>query len=485
MHGRDVATQVVNPLAIMDSAVLDDIGKGRPILGDHQRENRELAVDGQQQLLETVGGNVPAHVRVGPLLWHELDRVRTWPWRSRRGLVPVGTQLLADAVPKLNGRRGVVVDPQDIDGLVDEFGIALLDEGPVGNLRGVLQQVRRVGTMQHRAGEGPIGQRVDATDSFGPAVSDTTQRMKVEGDRVLRIVFGDLAQLADREAVRKIEVMNRLQGLLAVGSSRGVGAGAVAEVRGAPRLVQGGPGFHAIPETGTDHGGVPRETEGGLAVRPSTCILKGLRQIPVVERGDGLDTASDQPVDQGGVEVDTRLVDRPRPGRNDARPGDRESIGLQAQARHQVEIFLEAMVVIVGDVSGVSVHDQTRGVAERVPDRRAPAVLVPGALDLVRRRRRAEDELRREDQSGIPVVCVACTHSVTSASPVVVATACPPTTLTDHLLADGELTLARPADRWIVKTALSPPGVVTVTWREPSRTPGSELGYSSRVNPSR
>src|ERR1035437_124791 len=38
MHGRDVATQVVNSLHIMHSAVLHDIGKSRPTLGDHERE---------------------------------------------------------------------------------------------------------------------------------------------------------------------------------------------------------------------------------------------------------------------------------------------------------------------------------------------------------------------------------------------------------------------------------------------------------------
>src|SRR5665647_3672282 len=110
MHGREVATQVVDPLEIMDATIFDDIGKGRPILGDHEWESGELVVDGDQQLFEAVRGNVPAHVRVGPLLLEELDRVRAWPGSSGRGLVPVDAQLLAGAVPQPNSRRGVVVD---------------------------------------------------------------------------------------------------------------------------------------------------------------------------------------------------------------------------------------------------------------------------------------------------------------------------------------------------------------------------------------
>jgi len=50
---------------------------------------------------------------------------------------------------------------------------------------------------------------------------------------------------------------------------------------------------------------------------------------------------------------------------------------------------------------------------------------------------------------------------------VVVATVCPPATLTDQLPAGGELTLARPPDRSIMKTALSPPGSVSA-YQDPS-----------------
>ena len=80
------------------------------------------------------------------------------------------------------------------------------------------------------------------------------------------------------------------------------------------------------------------------------------------------------------------------------------------------------------------------------------------------------------------------THRATATFPVVVVVAviCPPTTRTENVLADGELIVARPCDRSIVKTALTPSGVVTVTSRELPTTPaGREPGYSSRVSPAR
>src|SRR5262245_38292725 len=54
------------------------------------------------------------------------------------------------------------------------------------------------------------------------------------------------------------------------------------------------------------------------------------------------------------------------------------------------------MVVVVRDVAGVAVLDMTRRVRVGVPDRRALAVLVPCAFDLVRRGADAPVEAFRE-----------------------------------------------------------------------------------------
>ena len=54
-----------------------------------------------------------------------------------------------------------------------------------------------------------------------------------------------------------------------------------------------------------------------------------------------------------------------------------------AASRNQGDVFLVAMVMVVGDVAGGAVTDFPRRVRVCVPDRWAFAVLVPCALDLV------------------------------------------------------------------------------------------------------
>ena len=127
----------------------------------------------------------------------------------------------------------------------------------------------------------------------------------------------------------------------------------------------------------------------------------------MVERRDRADAAGQQPVDEAPVEGETLLIGRAAAGRLDARPGDREPVGVQAEGLHQVEVFLEVVVVVAGLVAGVAVLDLAGRVAEGVPDRRTPTVLVERPLDLVRGGGRTEDESLRELEPGVAVIGVA------------------------------------------------------------------------------
>ena len=124
----------------------------------------------------------------------------------------------------------------------------------------------------------------------------------------------------------------------------------------------------------------------------------------MVERRDGADAAGQQPVDESRVERHSGRVDRPAPLRDHARPRDREPIGLEPEPGHEVEVLLEPVVVVVGDVPGVAVHDPARGVAESVPDRRAAAILMGGTLDLVGGGGRPDHKVVGEDEAGLAVV---------------------------------------------------------------------------------
>ena len=134
--------------------------------------------------------------------------------------------------------------------------------------------------------------------------------MEVERDGDRDLGAEHVANLGDREAVRKVEVVHSCEGDRGFGASGSVHAGAVPEVGGTPRLVQGGPGVHPVAELLRHEAGVPGEGVGGLAVAPASGILQLLRKIPVVQRDNGLNAGCAESVEQGDVELHTLGVER-------------------------------------------------------------------------------------------------------------------------------------------------------------------------------
>jgi len=95
------------------------------------------------------------------------------------------------------------------------------------------------------------------------------------------------------------------------------------------------------------------------------------------------DAAGKHAVDQPVVEVKTGRVDGPSAGGLDARPGEREPVGVDAELGHQANVLGPAVIVIVGDVAGVAVADRPIPPAEGVPHGLAAAVFGDGAFDLI------------------------------------------------------------------------------------------------------
>ena len=188
------------------------------------------------------------------------------------------------------------------------------------------------------------------------------------------------------EAVAENGVMPRL--VEASGrqlQSRSVDAVRIAQFEERTELVDREDVLDAIGQSLRDVSGIVAERLGRVARLPAAAVvLQHLRQIPVIERGERLDAVGEQFVDQTAVEVHALWIRRARPLRKDARPGDREAIGLDAQRLHQLHVVFVAVVVIVGHVAVGVVDDLAGRVRKGVPDRRRAAVFRDGAFDLVR-----------------------------------------------------------------------------------------------------
>ena len=187
--------------------------------------------------------------------------------------------------------------------------------------------------------------------------------------------------------------MQRVQGRVHVALARRMDAVEMAEPDRTPGLVEGRHRIEPVAEPGDRRLGVALEGVGRRTRRPAAVAHQRQRQVPVVERREGLDAARLQPVDEPIVEIEPLLVDRPGAFRNDARPGDREAVGLDAEALDQVEILVQPVIVIAGDIAVVTAMDPARHVRERVPDRGLAAIGLRRALDLEGGGRHAEDEI--------------------------------------------------------------------------------------------
>jgi hypothetical protein len=133
-------------------------------------------------------------------------------------------------------------------------------------------------------------------------------------------------------------------------------------------LVQRHEVLDAVGKMFGDVAGVVGERNRGVARLPAAFVFKRLREIPVIERAVGLNVGCKQFVDEAVVKVEALRIGRARAHREDARPRNGEAVSFEAECLHQLHVFFIAMVVIVGDVAGVSVFDLPRNVRESVPD---------------------------------------------------------------------------------------------------------------------
>jgi hypothetical protein len=203
-------------------------------------------------------------------------------------------------------------------------------------------------------------------------------------------------QRLQSQAMAQQQVVGDLHGGAPLADARREHAMLVAEHRHHPRLVVGGDGGHAVTESRRHGACIVDEARHGVARRPAAFVLQGLRQVPVVQGQVGRDAARQQAVDQALVELQPGLVERAPPLGLDARPADREAVGIDPQGRDQVQVGVQPVVVVAGDAAIGAVGDGAGLAAEAVPDRLALAVGLCGALDLERAGGDAPDEIRGE-----------------------------------------------------------------------------------------
>ena len=379
---------VVLALRVVHLAVQGNhVVAGHAVLGDHERQLVAL-VEELRAPVERVRRDRP------------LDRRLRMAHRLKELLPALGVVRGPDQA------AGVDVLAVEVQRLADRFKILLPAGGQV--LAEVLKAVLRIAAQNRRIA--PPGDRerpvlraardgevrlARGLDVLGAVAG---RNARIAAGRIAHAHAGDgFTQHPDRQAVRQQNmVTHRDRRGRREHIARRMHARAVAQADEALRLVEGDEVLHAVAETPGAQRCVLEEPGRALRILPCTPGLQGGGVVPMEERDDRADAGGEQLVDERVVERDALLVHLTYALRKQARPGDGEAVVFDAHLLHQPHIFLEAVIVVAGDVAGVPLEHLARLVGEAVPDGRALAVLEGCALDLIGRGGRAPDEILAE-----------------------------------------------------------------------------------------
>ena len=222
-------------------------------------------------------------------------------------------------------------------------------------------------------------------------------------DTDLGWLFGDRTDGLDRAAVREQRVVADADhvGLGELEPGR-VLTGLVSQQHEALGLIERDPVRDAVGQTVNNDARVVGEPIDNIRIEPAALLLELEREVPVVERDVGGDPGVEQRVDEVAVEVEPGFVDRAGAVGHDAGPGDGQTVGVEPEFLHELDVFAPLFDVHAGGLAVVALEHLTRRVAERVPDVLASRARLAGALDLERRCGGAPDKLRWKSHNQLP-----------------------------------------------------------------------------------
>ncbi len=288
----------------------------------------------------------------------------------------------------------VVVDAEEVDGLLDDLHVLVEPLGP--RLAEDLTQLLRILPEEDGVEVLPIHVRIGA-----PHRGKVLPQL---GRRVLRLEIDDqpdlplLRRLGEAESLHSHpvgaqKIVGRDRRLEQIRVAGGEHAGEITSIGDDPGLIERGPHLDAISQRLEHRDGVVAEPAGNVAIEPAAAIVERFGQIPMVERNVRLDSLLEQRVDEARVEIDALPVDDSFAVGINPPPRHAEPIGVEAELRHERDIFLVAPIVVAGDISGLIQPCVARSMRETVPEARSSAIGGRRSFYLVGGRRCSPQEI--------------------------------------------------------------------------------------------
>ena len=364
-QGKQVAVGKVDALRVVHLAVqVDAVGAGKAVLRDKDGQAVPL-MEKPRAPLHGFGGDGPAD-----------GRARMTGGTGAEFRLAVGSGTHRDGVVDVHADKVQPPQRQGIqlllrDGVNDALCLPALDLRPLAQHNRI--QRRTVGEgpvavlqVKHGLpGGGDIGGAVGGRRADAARGGNAHQRRQVclaDGVRGQTMRVNCIVPCAENRAVIEL-IAGR------------VCAGGIAEADAALRLIQREIVCDAATEVFCHHAGIFGKGLGGIRIEPAALILQSLRQIPVIERDIRLNACSQQRIDKAAVPRKALDVHRAGAARDNARPGNRETVGLQVHGLEQLDVLRPAVVAVAGNVAGVTVHNAARRMGKGIPDGNAAASL--------------------------------------------------------------------------------------------------------------
>ena len=134
------------------------------------------------------------------------------------------------------------------------------------------------------------------------------------------------------------------------------------------RLIKGDPLFDAIAQVFDGDLGVVLKPLYTVRVEPAALVVERKRVIPVKQGNERFNLLFKQFIDEAVVEIHAFGVYFASAIGEDAWPRERETVGLQPDCSHQVDVAGVMFVVITGAIAVISVKNVAAFVGKSVPD---------------------------------------------------------------------------------------------------------------------
>src|SRR5579875_4187876 len=100
-----------------------------------------------------------------------------------------------------------------------------------------------------------------------------------------------------------------------------------------------------------------------------------------------------QCINQALIKIQAALIHRPCALRQDTRPGERETVGIEVQRCHQSDVLCHAVVVVGSDIACLSLMSSTSYTSKGIPDGWPSTILQRCTLNLIGRGSGAPEEI--------------------------------------------------------------------------------------------